>query len=123
MTLLVTVDIAIHVGELVSHFTEIIIFINRSTNIYFNLKGFDELRCRCGASVRYPPIECGTRPPACSKPCTEIRLCGHQPLHNCHPAPSSCPPCAVLTQKYCFGRHEVNKFNFNFYNLRMFCGL
>lgn len=69
---------------------------------------FDELRCRCGEAVRYPPIPCGTRPPSCTKPCSLTRPCGHPPLHLCHPEPSTCPPCAVLTQRYCYGRHRVS---------------
>ncbi|XP_077285844.1 nuclear transcription factor, X-box binding stc isoform X2 [Arctopsyche grandis] len=70
---------------------------------------FDELRCRCGEAVRYPPIPCGTRPPACTQPCPVSRPCSHPPLHVCHPAPTVCPPCTVLTTRYCHGRHKMRK--------------
>ncbi|KAJ4450805.1 hypothetical protein ANN_02235 [Periplaneta americana] len=66
---------------------------------------FDELYCECGASVLYPPVPCGTRRPECTKPCSRPHSCEHPALHNCHSEPS-CPPCTVLTQKYCYGKHE-----------------
>ncbi|KAJ9586223.1 hypothetical protein L9F63_020132 [Diploptera punctata] len=69
---------------------------------------FEELYCECGSSVLYPPIPCGTRRPECNKPCTRQHLCNHPALHNCHSQPT-CPPCTVLTQKYCFGKHELRK--------------
>lgn len=68
--------------------------------------GFDELRCFCGQAVIYPPISCGTRPPVCDKLCTRAHNCDHPVVHNCHSEPS-CPPCAYLTQKWCYGNHEV----------------
>ncbi|KAJ8684013.1 hypothetical protein QAD02_019805 [Eretmocerus hayati] len=69
---------------------------------------FDELYCECGAEVIYPPVACGTRRPACSKPCTREHPCGHEVLHNCH-SDATCPPCSVLTQKWCYGKHELRK--------------
>lgn len=65
---------------------------------------FDELYCECGASVLYPPVPCGTKPPACDKPCVRERECGHESNHNCHTGP--CPPCTVLCKRWCFGNHE-----------------
>lgn len=65
---------------------------------------FEELYCECGSSVLYPPVPCGTKPPVCSKPCSKTRPCGHPPNHFCHPG--SCPPCFVLTKKWCYGKHE-----------------
>ncbi|KAF7284007.1 hypothetical protein GWI33_022630 [Rhynchophorus ferrugineus] len=65
---------------------------------------FEELYCECGFSVVYPPVPCGTKPPMCPKPCSKSRTCGHPPNHECHPG--SCPPCFVLTKKWCYGNHE-----------------
>ncbi|XP_060518977.1 protein shuttle craft [Cylas formicarius] len=65
---------------------------------------FEELYCECGASVVYPPVPCGTKPPVCSKPCSRPRACGHPPNHECHTGP--CPPCFVLSTRWCFGKHE-----------------
>lgn len=65
---------------------------------------FEELYCECGASVLYPPVACGTRPPPCSKPCSRRRDCGHEVNHNCHTG--TCPPCTVLTKRFCYGKHE-----------------
>ncbi|XP_050308291.1 protein shuttle craft [Anthonomus grandis grandis] len=65
---------------------------------------FEEMFCECGASVLYPPIPCGTKPPLCQKPCSKPRPCGHPPNHECHPG--TCPPCYVLTKQWCFGKHE-----------------
>lgn len=70
--------------------------------------GFDELSCHCGATVIYPPIACGTKPPECSQPCNRAHHCGHQPLHPCHNE-DSCPPCTFLTTKQCMGGHEIWK--------------
>ncbi|XP_014242992.1 protein shuttle craft [Cimex lectularius] len=69
---------------------------------------FEELHCECGKSVILPPVPCGTRPPECNEPCTRSHPCNHAPLHNCHSFPE-CPPCSVLTTKYCFGAHEMRK--------------
>ncbi|XP_016842506.1 protein shuttle craft isoform X1 [Nasonia vitripennis] len=69
---------------------------------------FDELYCECGAAVIYPPVACGTRRPACDKPCSREHPCSHEVLHNCHSDPT-CPPCTVLTQKWCYGEHELRK--------------
>ncbi|XP_063241650.1 protein shuttle craft [Bacillus rossius redtenbacheri] len=69
---------------------------------------FEELYCECGASVLYPPVPCGTRPPACDRPCPRDHPCGHPPLHTCH-SQQACPPCTVLTHKHCYGKHELRK--------------
>ncbi|XP_014214759.1 protein shuttle craft [Copidosoma floridanum] len=69
---------------------------------------FDELYCECGAAVMYPPVPCGARRPACDKPCSREHPCDHEVMHNCH-SDSTCPPCSVLTQKWCYGRHELRK--------------
>lgn len=39
--------------------------------------GFDELTCHCGASVIYPPVPCGTRPPECTQTCARVHECDH----------------------------------------------
>lgn len=39
--------------------------------------GFDELTCHCGASVIYPPVPCGTRPPECTQTCARVHQCDH----------------------------------------------
>ncbi|XP_056631026.1 protein shuttle craft [Diorhabda sublineata] len=65
---------------------------------------FEELFCECGASVLYPPIPCGTKPPNCSKPCSKPRPCGHEVNHSCHTG--MCPPCTVLCKRWCYGHHE-----------------
>lgn len=69
---------------------------------------FEELYCECGTAVIYPPVPCGTRKPTCTKPCTREHTCDHDVFHNCHSDPT-CPPCTVLTQKYCYGKHELRK--------------
>ncbi|XP_026675559.1 transcriptional repressor NF-X1 homolog, partial [Ceratina calcarata] len=69
---------------------------------------FEELYCECGASVTYPPVPCGTRRPACDRLCSRQHSCGHEVLHNCHSEPQ-CPPCTVLTQRWCHGKHELRK--------------
>uniref|UniRef100_A0A182MHE8 R3H domain-containing protein n=1 Tax=Anopheles culicifacies TaxID=139723 RepID=A0A182MHE8_9DIPT len=69
---------------------------------------FDELTCDCGANVIYPPVPCGTKKPACERPCNRRHACDHPALHNCHAEPE-CPPCVVLTTKSCFGKHEQRK--------------
>ncbi|CAH1395411.1 unnamed protein product [Nezara viridula] len=69
---------------------------------------FTELSCECGKAVLYPPVPCGTRPPECKAPCSRDHPCGHPPTHHCHSL-SDCPPCSVLTTKYCFGAHELRK--------------
>ncbi|KAK4880352.1 hypothetical protein RN001_008498 [Aquatica leii] len=65
---------------------------------------FEELYCECGSSVLYPPVACGTRPPPCEQICSRTRTCEHEALHSCHPGP--CPPCTVLTKRWCHGKHE-----------------
>ncbi|XP_053716490.1 transcriptional repressor NF-X1 [Synchiropus splendidus] len=66
---------------------------------------FDELTCHCGATVLYPPIPCGTKPPECRNPCSRRHACEHPVFHNCH-SDEKCPPCTYLTQKWCMGKHE-----------------
>ncbi|NP_001277377.1 transcriptional repressor NF-X1 isoform 2 [Mus musculus] len=66
---------------------------------------FDELTCHCGASVIYPPVPCGTRPPECTQTCARIHECDHPVYHSCH-SEEKCPPCTFLTQKWCMGKHE-----------------
>lgn len=66
---------------------------------------FDELYCECGASVIYPPVMCGTKPPPCTRPCSRQHSCSHEVLHTCH-NDSECPPCTVFTTKLCHGGHE-----------------
>ncbi|EPY82766.1 transcriptional repressor NF-X1 [Camelus ferus] len=66
---------------------------------------FDELTCHCGASVIYPPIPCGTRPPECTQTCARVHECDHPVYHSCH-SEDKCPPCTFLTQKWCMGKHE-----------------
>ncbi|XP_011871013.1 PREDICTED: protein shuttle craft [Vollenhovia emeryi] len=69
---------------------------------------FEELYCECGAEVIYPPVPCGTRRPTCNRPCSREHICDHEVLHNCHSEPT-CPPCSVLTQRWCHGKHELRK--------------
>lgn len=76
---------------------------------------FDELFCECGTEVIYPPVPCGTKPPTCSRPCPRQHDCEHPALHTCHSEPN-CPPCTVLTQKYCYGNHEVKSFLIFFFS-------
>lgn len=72
------------------------------------LAGFDELLCHCGAEVMYPPIPCGAKPPECHRPCLRQHSCQHKVLHNCH-SDDQCPPCVVLTEKWCMGKHQLRK--------------
>ncbi|XP_026813694.1 protein shuttle craft-like isoform X1 [Rhopalosiphum maidis] len=67
---------------------------------------FEELYCRCGNSFISPPIRCGTRPPLCTLPCSREHECGHPATHICHDE-EECPPCIALTEKLCFGGHEL----------------
>ncbi|XP_054741461.1 protein shuttle craft [Anastrepha obliqua] len=69
---------------------------------------FEELYCECGAEVIYPPVPCGTKRPACKRPCSRTHPCQHPPQHNCHSA-ANCPPCMMFTTKWCFGQHEQRK--------------
>lgn len=55
-----------------------------------------------------PPVPCGTRRPVCDRPCSRQHSCGHEVLHNCH-SEATCPPCTVLTQRWCHGKHELRK--------------
>ena len=61
---------------------------------------FDELVCRCGKTVIYPPILCGVRPPKCNEVCNRPHSCGHPVLHDCH-YDEVCPKCFVLVSKQC----------------------
>ncbi|KHN73645.1 Transcriptional repressor NF-X1 -like protein [Toxocara canis] len=67
---------------------------------------FEEQYCLCGHTVREPPIPCGTSLPPCDQPCSRQHACDHPPMHNCHAEPE-CPPCTVLTEKPCYGGHEI----------------
>ncbi|XP_008185487.1 protein shuttle craft [Acyrthosiphon pisum] len=67
---------------------------------------FEELYCRCGNSFISPPVRCGTRPPLCTLPCSREHECGHPATHICHDE-DECPPCIALTEKLCFGGHEL----------------
>ncbi|XP_058157966.1 transcriptional repressor NF-X1 isoform X3 [Dasypus novemcinctus] len=67
---------------------------------------FDELTCHCGASVIYPPVPCGTKPPECTQTCARVHQCDHPVYHSCH-SEEKCPPCTFLTQKWCMGKHEI----------------
>ncbi|XP_046686079.1 LOW QUALITY PROTEIN: protein shuttle craft-like, partial [Homalodisca vitripennis] len=69
---------------------------------------FEELFCECGSSVVLPPVPCGTKPPPCNEPCSRTHECDHEVLHMCHSF-AECPPCGVLTSKYCYGKHELRK--------------
>lgn len=69
---------------------------------------FEDLTCHCGSASLSPPVPCGTRPPECGQPCARPHPCGHPVTHTCH-SDTSCPPCAALTEKWCFGRHEKRK--------------
>ncbi|XP_014772945.1 transcriptional repressor NF-X1 [Octopus bimaculoides] len=69
------------------------------------LASFEELTCYCGYEVIHPPVPCGTKPPACSRPCTKTHSCDHPVHHNCN-MDDVCPPCTVLTTKMCKGQHE-----------------
>lgn len=65
---------------------------------------FDELYCECGANVIFPPVACGTKKPACDRPCSRPQTCEHPVQHNCHSG--NCPPCMAFTTRYCHGKHE-----------------
>ena len=57
------------------------------------------LTCACGATVKNPPLQCGTHPPSCPEPCHRSRPCGHPCFLNCHI--DACPPCHELVEKIC----------------------
>ncbi|VDK83596.1 unnamed protein product [Litomosoides sigmodontis] len=67
---------------------------------------FEEQYCLCGQTIREPPVPCGTSLPPCNQACSRQHSCDHPPMHSCH-AESECPPCTVLTQKPCYGAHEI----------------
>ncbi|MEJ1277058.1 nuclear transcription factor X-box binding 1 [Cricetulus griseus] len=83
--------------------------------------GFDELTCHCGASVIYPPVPCGTRPPECTQTCARTHECDHPVYHSCH-SEEKCPPCTFLTQKWCMGKHELRS-NIPCHLVDISCGL
>jgi len=57
------------------------------------------LSCTCGKTVKYPPLQCGTKLPECNEPCSRKKECGH-PCHlKCHY--DECPPCEELIEKMC----------------------
>lgn len=64
--------------------------------------GWEELSCHCGASVMYPPIPCGSKPPVCHRPCRRAHNCGHPVKHECHDNTETCAPCTVFVKKSCF---------------------
>lgn len=64
--------------------------------------GWEELTCHCGASVLYPPIPCGAKPPVCHRPCRRAHNCGHPVKHECHDDTEKCAPCIVFVKKSCF---------------------
>nr|XP_020760778.1 transcriptional repressor NF-X1 isoform X2 [Odocoileus virginianus texanus] len=82
---------------------------------------FDELTCHCGASVIYPPVPCGTRPPECTQTCARVHECDHPVYHSCH-SEDKCPPCTFLTQKWCMGKHELRS-NIPCHLVDISCGL
>uniref|UniRef100_A0A8C2QD12 Transcriptional repressor NF-X1 n=1 Tax=Cricetulus griseus TaxID=10029 RepID=A0A8C2QD12_CRIGR len=82
---------------------------------------FDELTCHCGASVIYPPVPCGTRPPECTQTCARTHECDHPVYHSCH-SEEKCPPCTFLTQKWCMGKHELRS-NIPCHLVDISCGL
>ncbi|CAB3401541.1 unnamed protein product [Caenorhabditis bovis] len=67
---------------------------------------FEEQYCHCGKTVRMPPIACGQKPPECVEKCARPHPCDHPVNHNCH-SEVICPPCTVLTKKWCYGKHEM----------------
>lgn len=81
---------------------------------------FEELTCHCGAAVIYPPVPCGTKPPACDNPCNRAQKCPHSATHLCHPD-EPCPPCTMLVDKPCFGNHKVGNISCLFMWLKMLC--
>ncbi|KAM9700548.1 transcriptional repressor NF-X1 isoform 2-T2 [Dama dama] len=82
---------------------------------------FDELTCHCGASVIYPPVPCGTRPPECTQTCARVHECDHPVYHSCH-SEDKCPPCTFLMQKWCMGKHELRS-NIPCHLVDISCGL
>lgn len=69
---------------------------------------FEELTCRCGGEVIFPPVACGTKRPLCGRVCSRTHPCSHPPQHSCHDEPE-CPPCVVFTEKLCYGHHQKRK--------------
>lgn len=67
-----------------------------------------ELYCECRAQVIYPPVPCGSKRPACDRPCGREHACGHPVTHSCH-AQAQCPPCMAFVAVRCYGGHEERK--------------
>lgn len=65
--------------------------------------------CECGMTTLEPPILCGTKLPECHNPCIRARPCEHLDGHLCHSRESHCPPCCVLVEKECAGKHGIKK--------------
>lgn len=57
---------------LVKNFSKLVVSIDS-----WLIVGFDDLTCHCGATVLYPPIPCGSKPPECDRPCSRQHACGH----------------------------------------------
>ncbi|VDO59978.1 unnamed protein product [Heligmosomoides polygyrus] len=69
---------------------------------------FEEQYCHCGRTVRPPPVPCGAPLPECREPCARPHACNHPVTHHCH-GEERCPPCTALTEKMCYGKHELRK--------------
>ncbi|XP_050533933.1 protein shuttle craft-like [Daktulosphaira vitifoliae] len=70
------------------------------------ISSYEALYCHCGNTYIPPPVRCGTRRPPCSLPCSREHECGHPATHVCHDE-DQCPPCIALTEKLCYGGHEL----------------
>lgn len=68
----------------------------------------EPLFCSCGSVSLPPPVRCGTSLPTCGKPCSQVRICGHQCPLNCHDG--ECPPCAENIKFQCVGGHGESRF-------------
>ncbi|EYB86229.1 hypothetical protein Y032_0283g1329 [Ancylostoma ceylanicum] len=69
---------------------------------------FEEQFCHCGRTMRPPPVPCGAPLPECDEPCARPHPCNHPVTHRCH-GEERCPPCTALTEKWCYGKHEIRK--------------
>ncbi|KAL6725903.1 hypothetical protein Aduo_007924 [Ancylostoma duodenale] len=69
---------------------------------------FEEQFCHCGRTMRPPPVPCGAPLPECDEPCARPHSCNHPVTHRCH-GEERCPPCTALTEKMCYGKHEIRK--------------
>jgi hypothetical protein len=70
---------------------------------------FDELKCHCQRTIKYPPIPCGFKGINCSYPCIRERECGHHIFHTCHANDVPCPPCMVFVERICMCTSKVLK--------------